>query len=194
MCARIPALDIRRMTGRERRERLIRALIAGAAAGGAGFSGFVTVHSFLIAPIWGRSVQGIQSALLAGIALAWAFEAHHGNEIVRPLSDGARFGAIIFATLVPATVFANAMRFAGLHPNDWPGLVMPTAIAAAAGAVAGWRLTGHVRETAVATIALTVAMAGQIPVVNSPRAAWLFVAFLPLCIAGGITLAISRQC
>ena len=156
MCARIPALGIRLLTGREQRERVVRALVAGAAAGGAGFSGFVAVHSFLIAPIWDRSLHGIPFALLAGTALAWAFEAHHGNEFVIPLSDGARFGAIMFATLVPATVFANAMRLAGLHPNDWPGLVIPTAIAAATGAVQD--------------------------------------GFLPLCIAGGIALAISRQC
>jgi|SRR5262245_29277672 len=192
-CGRISAADDRRVTGRAQRDHVARVAIAGVAAGVAGFSGFVTIHSLLIAPIWDRSVQGIPFALLAGVALAWAFEAHHRHVILRPVTAGVRFGAIMFATLVPATVFANLLRLAGLHPNDWPGLVISTAIAAATGAVAGARLAGRARETAVATIALTVAMAGQIPVVNSPRAAWLFVAFLPLCVAGGIALAISRQ-
>jgi hypothetical protein len=34
---------------------------------------------------------------------------------------------------------------------------------------------------------------GPIPVVSSVRAAWLFVSFLPICIAAGLTLAMVRR-
>lgn len=168
-----------------------RLLLAGAAAGGAGFTAFVLVHSLLVAPIWDRCAHGIPFALIAGIGLAWAFDAQTRDES-RLIAAGVRFGAVMFATLVPATIFANGCRLAGLHPNDGAFVATSTAIAAASGAAAGQVIARRARETAAATIALTVAMAGQIPVVNSARAAWLFAAFLPICIAGGLALAICR--
>jgi hypothetical protein len=45
----------------------------------------------------------------------------------------------------------------------------------------------------MATLALTIAMAGPIPVVNGPRAAWLFVGFFPICIGAGVALAAARD-
>jgi hypothetical protein len=168
-------------------------LVTGAAAAGAGLVGFVAVHSLLIAPIWDRAIRGIPFALVAGLGLAWAFDAHDRDAAGSAFVAGVRFGTVMFATLVPATLFANALRLAGLHPNDWPAVAIALAIAAVSGGAAGYWLAGRVRETAAATIALTVAMAGQISVVNSPRAAWLFAAFLPLCIGSGIVLAISQR-
>jgi hypothetical protein len=192
MCAQMLSLGLPAIDGKKH-DRIARMLLAGAAAAGTGFIGFVAVHSLLIAPIWDRSLRGMPFALVAGVGLAWAFDAQERNAESGTIRAGLRFGATMFATLVPATLFANALRIAGFHPNDWPGVAFATAIAAASGATAGHLRGGRARETAVATIALTVAMAGQIPVVNSPRAAWLFAAFLPICLAAGIALAISRR-
>src|SRR5262245_8915678 len=125
-------------------------LTAGVAAGAVGFAAFVIVHSLVIAPIWDRSLHGFPFAILAGAALAWAFDAQPHDAAEQPLVSGVRFGAIVFATLLPATLIANAMRLAGLHPNDWPGLTVLTAIATASGAAAGRRSSGRAREMAAA--------------------------------------------
>ena len=46
---------------------------------------------------------------------------------------------------------------------------------------------------AVATLVLTLASAGPVPVVNGPRAAWLFAGLVPVCTVAGLTLAIVRH-
>jgi len=46
--------------------------------------------------------------------------------------------------------------------------------------------------TGIAT-ALTTNMGGPIPVVTAARAAWLFAAFLPISVAAGVALALTRQ-
>ena len=65
------------------------------------------------------------------------------------------------------------------------------------GLAAGWlmtkRVSGAVRFPA-ATLALTIAMGGTIPVVNGPRAGLLFVGFVPICAGSGLALAAARWC
>jgi hypothetical protein len=178
----------------ERQARVVRVLSTGAAAAGAAFTGFfVAVHSSLIAPIWDRSAHGLPFALLVGIAMAWALwrgPSRHTSSM-RPdrRSLRARVSERSSSPRSPPTLFANPWRLAGLHANDWPGVVISLAIAAGAGAAAGCRA----RERTAATIALTVAIAGQIPAASSARAAWLFAAFLPICGGAGIALAVSRR-
>ena len=180
--------------GPRRRSRVAGVLLTGGAAGAAGFVAFVILHAWLIAPIWDRSLHGLPFALIAGLGLAWAFDAQYHNEAARrPVAAGIHFGTIVFATLVPPTVYSNALRLAGLHPNDWPGSAIGLAFAIASGALAGYRLAGRAREMATATTVLTIAMGGPIPVVNSVRAAWLFATFLPICVAAGIVVSIGHR-
>ena len=173
-----------------------RSVLAGLAAGVVAMALFIVIHSLLIFPIWDRAVRGLLFAAIGGIGLAAAFEQIARLERWRTLPGGARFGAVMFATLVPATTFSNALRLAGLSANGWPGLTGSLAVALSSGAAAGWRITRRrqgVLAFAAATLALTVAMAGPIPVVNGPLAAWLFAGFLPICIGAGIALAAARH-
>lgn len=156
---------------------------------------FMAIHSALIAPIWTRAANGLPLAMIGGIAIAAAFD--RVAPARRPtILDGGRFGALMFATLIPATAFSNALRVAGLEANGWPGVVGSLAIAAVSGAAVGSRLTRR-RDGALvlagATAALVVAMAGPVPVVNGPRAAWLFIGFLPVCIGAGAAVAAVRR-
>jgi len=47
---------------------------------------------------------------------------------------------------------------------------------------------------AAATLALTIAMGGAVPLVNSARAALLFAGFLPICVGSGLALSAARRC
>lgn len=175
--------------------RLARILITGAAAAGAAMLSFMAIHSALIAPIWTRAANGLPLAMIGGIAIAAAFD--RVAPARRPtILDGGRFGALMFATLIPATAFSNALRVAGLEANGWPGVVGSLAIAAVSGAAVGSRLTRRCDGALVlagAAAALVVAMAGPVPVVNGPRAAWLFIGFLPVCIGAGAAVAAVRR-
>jgi hypothetical protein len=176
--------------------RLARILITGTAAGGAAMLSFMAIHSVLIAPIWTRAANGLPLALIGGIAIAAAFDRVAAPGRRQTIFDGATFGALMFATLIPATAFSNALRIAGIEANGWPGIAGSLATAAASGAAVGWLLT-RTRDGALAlagaAAALVVAMAGPVPVVNGPRAAWLFIGFLPICIGAGAAVAAVRR-
>ncbi len=172
-------------------------LLTGAGVGLFGLLAFGIVHALLILPIWTRLLGGLPFALATGMALTWAFDEVARRRSWRSTTAGAAFGAIIFATLAPATAFSNALRLAGIHAGDWPGTLGSIALALASGACAGWMLTRERKASfavAVATFALMLASGGPIPVVNDPRAARLFVAFLPICIIAGAALAFLRAC
>jgi hypothetical protein len=172
-----------------------RLLVSGVATAAAGLLLFVTVHSLAIAPIWSRLGRGLPFAMLAGIGFAYAFE-HVARLGGRAASRGARFGIVMFASLVPATLYSNALRLAGVRANDWPGIAGSLLLAAASGAAAGW-LSGRTipasRAFALAALALLVASAGPVPVVTGPPAAWLYFGFVPICVGGGIVLALTRD-
>jgi len=172
-----------------------RVIITGAAVGVISTASFGVVHALAIVPIWSNLARGLVPAALAGIALAWAFDHLSRVRGWHSPMHGARFGLVMFATLVPATAFSNALRLAGVRAGDWPGTLASLAVAIASGASAGWLLTRERRAAsavAMATFVLTLASAGPIPVVNGSRAAWLFAGFLPICAAAGITLAAVR--
>jgi hypothetical protein len=153
-------------------------------------------HAALIDPIWNRVPSGLVQAVPAGIALAWAFDHLQRTRGWRTAADGALFGAVMFLTLAPATAFSNALRLAGIPAGDWPGTMGSLVVAAVAGWSAGWILTGEPRASralTIATVVLTIGASGPIPVVNGSRAAWLFVAFIPICVAAGIACAVALR-
>ena len=173
-----------------------RVVTVGSIVGLVGAVSFAAVHALAIQPIWTRIPGGMVQAVPVGIALAWAFDHLARVRGWRTASDGARFGALLFLALVPATAFSNALRLAGIHAGDWPGTLGSLAIAAGAGWCAGWTLTRDTRASwafTVATIVLTIGASGPIPVVNGPRAAWLFVGFIPICVLAGIATAVARR-
>ncbi|MGH7546312.1 MAG: hypothetical protein ACREKI_09035, partial [Gemmatimonadota bacterium] len=126
-------------------------------------------------------------------AFTWAFEElRAAGRFSLRLSDGLRFGSLVWVTLVPATAIASFFRAVGLHEalGAWevPALV---ALALATGGWFGWTLTRRRRAAAalaVATVTVTLAMGGPIPIVNSARASTLFVAFLGVYAISGLVL------
>ena len=171
-------------------------IMTGAAVGVVSTASFGIVHALAIVPIWAQLARGIVPAVLAGVALAWAFEHLARVRGWHTSVHGAAFGLVMFATLAPATAFSNALRLAGVRAGDWPGTLGSVAFAIASGACAGWLLTRERQAAtamAIATFVLTLASSGPIPVVNGARAAWLFAGFIPICAAAGITLAAMRR-
>jgi hypothetical protein len=154
------------------------------------------VHALAIVPVWTRIPGGLIQAVPVGIALAWAFDHLVRTRGWRTAAHGATFGAVLFLALVPGTAFSNALRLAGIAAGEWPGTLGSLAVAAAAGWSAGWVLTRERRASlafAVATMVLTIGASGPIPVVNGPRAAWLFAGFIPICVLAGLTTAVARR-
>lgn len=170
--------------------------MTGAIVGLVGAVSFAAVHALLILPIWSRIPGGMLQSVPVGIALAWAFDHLARARGWRTAAHGAVFGGVMFLTLVPGTAFANALRLAGAHAGDWPATLAVLAIAAASGWSAGWALTRERRASralAIAAVVLTFGASGPIPVVNSARAAWLFVGFIPICVVAGIATAVARR-
>jgi len=171
-------------------------VISGAIVGVVSTAAFGIVHALAIVPIWAQLARGVVPAVLAGMALASAFDHFARVRGSDSVSQGAAFGLVMFTTLAPATVFSNALRLAGLRANDWPGALASVALAIASGAIAGWLLTRErtgANVFARAAFVLTLASSGPVPVVNGPRAAWLFVGFIPICVVAGITLSAARR-
>lgn len=196
MCTRVGALAWADERLEVNLARLARVITEGTVVGLVGALSFAAVHAMLIVPVWSRVPAGMVQAVPAGIALAWAFDHLVRVRNWRTATHGAIFGAVLFLTLVPGTVFANVLRLAGAHPGDWPGMAGTLAIAAAAGGFAGWILTRDRRASgalAIATLVVTAAASGPVPVVNSARAAWLFAGFVPICVAAGTATVLARR-
>ena len=196
MCTRAGALAWTDQRSAVNPHRIARVVTAGTIVGAVGAVSFAVVHGMLIVPIWSRIPGGMLQAVPAGIALAWAFERLGRARNWRTPVHGAIFGAVLFLTLVPGTLFANTLRLAGARPGDWPGTIGTLTIAAASGGLAGWILTRErraARALAIATLVLTAAAGGPVPVVNSGRAAWLFVGFAPICLAAGTATTLARR-
>jgi hypothetical protein len=105
-------------------------------------------------------------------------------------------GAALFVVIHSPLIAPIWTRFAGHLPFALIAGV-GLAFAFASGAAAGAAITRRQRGSlafAAATLALAIAMGGTIPVVNSPRAALLFVGFLPNSVGSGVALSVARRC
>ena len=171
-------------------------LFAGVATGLAGALAFATVHAILIVPIWTRMLNGVPVAIVAGIAIAWAMDETAAARGPITLAEAGRFGSALWLTLAPATIFENVLRLAARRIPESLGVAAAVCLAVLSGASVGWLLTRRrtgIIAWAVASLALTLAMGGPIPVVNAARAAWLHAAFLPMCAGAAITSVIARR-
>src|SRR5262249_7391635 len=155
-------------------------LIAGTALGALGVVLFGTVHAIAIVPIWTRLLGGLPFSLVAGLAMGWAlYEMRKQRRFSRGALAGLAFGFLLWATLLPMTLFGVIVRAAGMHGTDdaWE-TVVESALALSVGVVAG-RLIGRRWRSGLAlgaaSLGLALAQAGPIPLMNSARAARLFI-------------------
>lgn len=76
------------------------ALLGGAAAGVAGFAVFLVMHAIWIVPIW-DSAPAVTFAVLAGIAIGWAYDIHRVRMPARPAERVTVVFAALTLTLSP---------------------------------------------------------------------------------------------
>ena len=179
-----------------------RALTAGFLSGILGALAFAAAHAVIIVPIWTRMGSGLLFGALAGAAAGWALvELYPSVLSVPPRAAavlGVGFGALLWLLVVPVTAVDALLRAVGIARRyELVAVVVALVLAISAGAAFGWyrtRRRGGLVAGALATLALTLAMAGPVPVANSPRAAGIFLAVLPAAsIAGGVLALIVRR-
>ena len=162
-------------------KRLTAFLIAGAVTGLLGVALFGAIHAAIIVPIWTRLAGGIPFAVGAGLIIGWAFYELRGPTrlnvgVIRALA----FGFLLWATLIPMTLFGVIVRATGIHGQDdtWE-VVLELVLTFGTGVATGRLISGRWRAAlalGAASLALTLTQAGPIPVMNSGRAASLFAA------------------
>lgn len=168
-------------------------LIAGIAIGLLGVVLFGAIHALIIIPIWTRLLGGIPFGLVAGLAMGWAV-----YELRVSLQSRARvvitlaFGVLLWATLIPMTLVGVMLRVTGMHGRDdaWE-VLSELLLTVITGAGAGLLITRRWRAAlalGTASLAATLTQAGPLPVMNSARAAWLFVGLTVVYLACGLVL------
>ena len=176
---------------------LIAFLAAGALTGVIGVVLFGLIHAAIIAPIWTALLGGIPFGLVSGVAMGWALyelrRGLHSRPRARAITTWA-FGALLWATLIPMTLLGITLRATGVHGQDdtWE-VVSECLFAVGAGGAAGRLITGRWRAglaLGATSLAVTLTQAGPIPVMNSARAAWLFVALMVVYLACGMAVGL----
>src|SRR5687767_15414677 len=179
------------------------ALLAGFFSGLAAGLVFAAAHALLIVPIWNRMAFGLTSAAVAGLAAGWAFvglgfdraRADQPRSWAADAAAGLRFGALLWLAVVPVTLADTAFRLAGLAPRfELLAVVVAVCLAITGGALHGLRLAGTRRAIvagAAATLLLTVAMPGPVPLPNGRRAVAIFLSVLPACMTAGLILGLA---
>ena len=121
MCA--PALSLPRIAHQvsDNSRHIQRIIIVGSGVALVSLVAFGVFHALIILPIWTRLLAGAPFTLGAGIALAWAFEDLNRARGWQSARDGARFGAVMFVTLLPATAFDTTLRLIGAEHQAEPG-------------------------------------------------------------------------
>jgi hypothetical protein len=168
-----------------------RILAAGATTAAVALPGFAAAHAILIAPIWTRLLGGVPFALLGATGLAWAFDELTRARGRQTVASGVWFGGVMFLTMMPATACEAALRFTGIR-GDLLEVAAAVTLAVASGTTAGWLLTRRRRASfafATASLLLTLASAGPLPVAQSIRGVWLSLAIAPICLMSGAVLA-----
>ncbi|MEX2154492.1 MAG: hypothetical protein WD825_14215 [Gemmatimonadaceae bacterium] len=179
--------------------RLRMAIFVGALAGvGAGLV-FATAHAFIIVPIWDRMTGGLVFAAIAGAVGGWSFTELYAERIDAGLGRaaiaGGLYGALLWIAVSPVSAIDFALRKAGVLPRyELLGVAVALLLAAATGSFLGWyrrRSRRGMIAGAAATILLTVAMAGPVPIGRSSRAFGIFLSVLPASIVAGVILGMA---
>jgi hypothetical protein len=153
---------------------------------------FGVIHAAIISPIWRSLLGGIPFGVVAGLAIGWAF-----YELREPAPNGGlirslAFGSVLCATLIPMTLFGVIVRATGIHGQDdtWE-VALELLLTVGTAATIGRLISGRWRAAlalGTASLALTLAQAGPIPVTNSRRAASLFAALAAVYLVSVIAL------
>jgi hypothetical protein len=168
-------------------------VLAGLISGFVGALLFAAAHAILIVPIWDRMWSGLVLGPLAGALGGWALAELTPGYLTMPLAraaaTGALFGAILFLLVVPVTAADLLLRETGIAPRfELVAVGVAVVLAVGTGAAFGSRRTRTRRGMiagALATLSLTIAMAGPVPVARSPRALGIFLVVLPVAAAAG---------
>jgi hypothetical protein len=169
-------------------------LIAGALAGLAAGLLFALLHAFIIVPIWDRMIVGLLFGMGAGTAAGWAYAELSGTAPVSysPVRLGFNFGVLMFLAVLPVTLTDVVLRATGMverHRDVTDAITVVLAILA--GATAGWVRARRVRPTiamATATLFLTMAMGGPVPVGRSMRVVEIYLAVFAAALLAGTIL------
>ena len=196
MCASALALP-RLARPRVSVQNLAPILVSGIVVGTGALLAFGFIHAWLIVPIWSRLAGGIPVALVAGLALAWAFDRVARVRGWRSPLRGLTFGVYMFGTLLPATVVDAWLRLDGMRLGDTTaGMAAAVALFALSGFLVGWVVTRD-RPTALvcaaAALALMVVAGGPLPIGRSPRAAGLSLGIALITAFAGAVIAAVRS-
>lgn len=163
---------------------------------------FAAAHAMLIVPIWSRMTSGLVFGALAGAVAGWAlvelYPSYATSSASGAAAIGARLGGVLWLLVAPVTAADVLLRATGVAPRfELVAVVVAVILAVGSGGAFGWYRARTLRgmiSGALATLMLTVAMAGPVPVARSPRALGIFLAVLPSAIIGGAALALfARQ-
>lgn len=177
-------------------------LAAGAVAGVAGSVFFSVVHWLFVFPTWGTLI-GLPLALVAGLALGWAFhELAARSALPAGLVGGAAFAGLLMLTLVAVhlvSLLAPQPPLERLREGadvDALALAMALLAAAPAGAALGWALTRAPRSAlalGAAALATSVALGHNIPFFAADvRTAKMWAVMAASALVAGVLLAAVR--
>lgn len=172
-------------------------LIAGALSGLAAGLLFALLHAFIIVPIWDRMFGGLLFGVLAGAVGGWTYAELYPDQpdgAWRAAARGASFGAALWIAVIPVTAADVVLRWTGVAArSEYVAVAVAVLLALAGGCLLGWYRTRRRRGMvagAAATLFLTFAMAGPVPIANSARALGIYVAVLPASLLGGAILGV----
>jgi len=177
--------------------RIRDAVIAGALGGTVAGLVFATLHAFIIVPIWDRMMGGLVFGALAGAVAGWAFSELYPEQpdVKSSMAAGAKYGGLLWLAVTPVSAADAIFRAVGFLPRyELVGVALAVLLAVASGALWGWYRTRHKRgmvACAAATLALTMAMGGPVPIGRNLWAFGIFLAVLPASIVAGTILGAS---
>lgn len=172
-------------------------ILAGGVAGLIAGLCFATAHALIIVPIWDRMFGGLLFAITAGAVGGWTYAELYPDQpdgTRRAAARGALFGAALWIAVIPVTAADVVLRWTGVAArNEYVAVAVAVVLALAGGCLWGWYRTKRRRGMvagAAATLLLTLAMAGPVPIARSLRALGIYLAILPAAIVGGAILGV----
>jgi hypothetical protein len=169
-------------------------LIAGALAGLVAGLLFAVLHAIIIVPVWSRMVGGLLFGVAAGVTAGWAYSELSGESPARHSSArrGFSFGVLLFLAVVPVTLVDVVLRATGMverHRDVTDAIAVGLAVLG--GVTVAW-IRAHRRRAIIAmgaaSLCLTMAMGGPVPVGRNVRVVEIFLAVFAASIFAGTVL------
>ena len=182
-------------------------LIAGAAAGLAGLTVFLTVHHYWIKPIWFMLLPGTFIAGLGGLAVGWSYAEIRAGLPPRPWTALAVM-VLVAATLAPAIALAQLrppplnIATGAIIDGSRPAAVVARVVlellvtAAVVGGAAGWWLGRTPRAalaTALAGFIFALGPGHNIPLLGGTPAVGKGLALLAIIIVAAAVVLVEGQ-